>query len=77
MSTIKEKFEIDENYLNHKLKLHTEYSKLDYKCEKCNIIIYFYEGHYYDVDFRYEEDGDVDMPSELTCEDHIIKNIIE
>lgn len=74
---------IDLHYKNHNLFF---YKTLDdgkkyennkdfgyYKCEKCNNIIYFTrDGLYYIVN-RYE----ITSNKELTCEEHLIKNIIE
>lgn len=73
----KEKIKINNKYLNHKLEKFTKHSNLDYKCDECNVVIYFSDGCYYDVDFSIDEDGDVDSESTLTCEQHIIKSIIE
>lgn len=66
---------IDINYLNHDLKQYHEVINHIktlhwYKCTKCNLLIYYFE-------FTIPQNNYVYLDLDLTCEEYIIKNIIE
>ena len=70
---------IDKNYLGHKLEHYTYfYPHYDFKCEKCNIILYYNEQDKYQYNLC---DGNclvnLGPKCNLTCDEYIIKNIIE
>ena len=68
------------NYNNHDLTLANKLSDYHYICNKCNSIIYFtVTGSMWVIDFSkvsYLERIRADLEN-LTCEEIIIKNIIE
>lgn len=72
---------IDKNYLGHDLTHCTEfYPKYDYKCNICGIILYYDldKDDNYTYQYNLCEDGGVyNYKCILTCEEFIIKNILE
>ncbi len=74
---------IDENYLGHKLKHYIEfYPHYDYKCEKCDIILWYDENIITPDEYNYnlcEGNAIINhkIKRALTCEEFIIKSIIE
>jgi hypothetical protein len=76
----------NKNYLDHNFILYTKfYDECDYKCEKCDVIVFheLSDNDYYIVNIVYPIDPDDEIESEadkllkLTCEECIIKNILE
>lgn len=67
---------MNKNYLGHSFILKETRYKNYYKyiCERCNVAIYYESPGHYDLD---EDEGEVFEQLELTCEEIIIKNIIE
>lgn len=69
-------------YLNHKFIEYDGFGLSDFVCEKCNMIIY----HSKDI-LKFSEkyciirddgqNGEIDDMPNITCEEYIIKNIIE
>ena len=67
------------NYNNHNLVL-TNYSNYHYNCSKCNITLYIrVDGRFMAVVFNQKNTNGKLYPEleKLTCEEIIIKNIIE
>lgn len=70
-------------YLNHKLSHCTKYYKnFDYQCEKCGIILFYDEENPDDDEYQYNlclGNAVINPRTKciLTCEEYIIKQIIE
>lgn len=65
---------MNKNYLGHDFSLQPFYNKSWYQCSICNINIYHEEGLIYST-----KDGTAMLRSicEISCEEMMIKNIIE
>lgn len=74
---IKEKYNFNENYLNHKFLICENPKLLDiiFKCSICNIKGYFYKWD--KLTYVYQEDGAQIDILKLTCEEQQIKNLLE
>jgi hypothetical protein len=70
---------IDLNYLGHKLKPYYDiYPEYDYKCEICNIILFInIQDKYHQANYCICSGDSIDDKCTLTCEEYIIKSIIE
>ena len=64
---------IDRNYLGHELIDFSEYyTSGEYICNKCNIVIFSENNEYCTL-----MNGYADALCDISCNDYIIKNIIE
>ncbi len=72
----------DKNHLKHNMELYTRYQPShDYKCTKCGVVVWYSKHN--DLYFLIDKDGMTQYSGNdrelltLTCEEYIIKGIIE
>ena len=69
---------MDLNYLGHEVVLYTKhYKNGDYKCSKCGIVLYYNTNDRTYFIVNDSEDDEVGPMCNITCDEQIIKNIIE